>query len=710
MGHPWIYDDEVSNIADLNGIDAGTLVDILRCDGEELGVGVLNRQASIVLRRMEDLSPGMEVTQDLLQVRLRRAFAAREARKGHRAAFCRAVHGEQDGLPGVIVDRFGKSAVVIFESVGSAKLELVVQEELTRWIGKLHQLTVHRMTSKKEKWAQEGSEFTTSITRGDSSKVRVEEDNGVCFDIDVLQGLLVGHWNYGLEDMRREVVERFGAGTVLDAWAQSGQWGIRCAKAGAEEVVLLEDTLGLAKLCRENAILNGVQEQCTVLHRGDVAGELRNMATSGIRFNCVSLNIRVRFERYFKHQRGQFGKWYKPSLKGYERAISLGATVTSRNGYLVVTFLLPLTTEYWALNLVQGALERASRVGSIIYFSTAITEDSAMPSATMDEFWSHVLICVKMSWSDGDDKSLPKINQSCSRRSFIRKRLVSLNRRFRSDLQSTALDMQLFASAESRSIPWVVMLLLVASAGVTSAVATLWAQVSRSQSLEELQEQLQRFCFVVSGCSLTWPQLQAGELQRLFTVSLLRAGDQSARLLTDVSIFVCCGTLLERLYGSTFLLQLILSSTVLSNVFALCIHQHFTAPSGDCAGRISSSSAAVVTLGTFCALQHGRWAAWRGVPVPIAWLMAPILVADLSLAQSYIHDLALHRAEARAAQETQKADHPDSSGIPRPIALAACLAVEDAARAHFYPPAEDIVSWRIDLESAMEEDPPPSPE
>ena len=36
---------------------------------------------------------------------------------------------------------------------------------------------------------------------------------------------------------------------------------------------------------------------------------------------------------------------------------------------------------------------------------------------------------------------------------------------------------------------------------------------------------------------------QAGELQRLFTVSLLRAGDQSARLLTDVSIFVCCGTL-----------------------------------------------------------------------------------------------------------------------------------------------------------------------
>ena len=92
------------------------------------------------------------------------------------------------------------------------------------------------MTAKKEKWAQEGSEFTTSITRGDSSKVlpsgfcreafarqrfshglevRVEEGEGssqLYFDIDVLQGVLVGHWNYGLEKMRRELTACFGQG------------------------------------------------------------------------------------------------------------------------------------------------------------------------------------------------------------------------------------------------------------------------------------------------------------------------------------------------------------------------------------------------------------------------------------------------------------------------------------------------------------------
>lgn len=44
---------------------------------------------------------------------------------------------------------------------------------------------------------------------------------------------------------------------MLDAWAQCGQWGLRCAQSGAADVVLLEEQLGLAKLCRENAAKNG---------------------------------------------------------------------------------------------------------------------------------------------------------------------------------------------------------------------------------------------------------------------------------------------------------------------------------------------------------------------------------------------------------------------------------------------------------------------
>eukprot|EP00415_Alexandrium_ostenfeldii_P002234 UN2234 len=188
-----------------------------------------------------------------------------------------------------------------------------------------------------------------------------------------------------------------GGGTILDAWSHVGQWGIRCTKAGAAEAVLLEDSLGFAQVCRDNVRRNGADLQCTVLHRGGVLEELRNMATSGIRFNCVSLNVRVRFERYFKQRRGQFGRWFKPSLKGYETAIYLGAMVTGRGGYLVVNFLLPLNSEHWAWSLLQDGLARASRVGSLVYFVSGLDDHSALASSAMDDAWIPVVVCARLN-------------------------------------------------------------------------------------------------------------------------------------------------------------------------------------------------------------------------------------------------------------------------------------------------------------------------
>ena len=46
----------------------------------------------------------------------------------------------------------------------------------------------------------------------------MDEGGGLSFDVDVLQGLLVGHWNYGLESMRRELTERFGEGTLASVY------------------------------------------------------------------------------------------------------------------------------------------------------------------------------------------------------------------------------------------------------------------------------------------------------------------------------------------------------------------------------------------------------------------------------------------------------------------------------------------------------------
>lgn len=395
MGHPWVYDDEVANISELTGQPAGAVVDVVSPSGESLGAGLLNRQASIVVRRCAGLEVGVELSQAELRRRLRKAFAARDALGS--SEFCRAVHGELDGLPGILVDRFGRSSVITLESFGSARLEFVVQEELLGWIGKLEQLAVHQMVAKKEKWAQDGDEFATSLARGESPRILVSE--GPCaFEFDVHHGVH-GHWNYALEDVRRRLAEQLmarGGGTALDAWSHAGQWGIRCATFGASEVVLLEDSLGMARLSGDNAALNGVELRCTALHRSSVVDELRQMAASGIRFNCVAVGIRARFERYFKQRRGQFGRWFKPSLKGYETAVFLAAQCTCAGGYLVVNFLLPLGLEHEALSLVQGGVQRASRVGSLVHHVACVDERSGLASSTMEDAYTPLVICVRL--------------------------------------------------------------------------------------------------------------------------------------------------------------------------------------------------------------------------------------------------------------------------------------------------------------------------
>lgn len=408
MGHPWIYSNEIANISELTAHPIGTVIDVADPCGAGNGVGVLNRQASIVVRRLDGMESGADVTPELLRRRMRAALALRrpamsrdqeaEDRDSSAPYFGRAVNGEQDGLPGIFIDRFGSSAVVTFESVGSVKLELLVQEELMRWMGKPTFLAIHKMVAKKEKWAQDGAEFATDIIRGNGSRVVVGE--GACeFEFDVNQGVQ-GAWHFALEEMRRELVEKavVRGGTILDAWSHVGQWGVRCVRnAGAVEAVLLEESLGLAKLSQANVARNGVEDQCTVLHRGSVQEELRNMAGSGIRFSCVSLNIRVKMERHVKQREGQFGRWMKPTLKGYSSAVSLGARVTSKGGYLVVVFYLPVAAEDQALSLVKDGLESAGRNGSLVAHSVGLSEQSGLASSAMDDAWTYILVCARMN-------------------------------------------------------------------------------------------------------------------------------------------------------------------------------------------------------------------------------------------------------------------------------------------------------------------------
>ncbi|CAK9076058.1 unnamed protein product [Durusdinium trenchii] len=265
----------------------------------------------------------------------------------------------------------------------------------------------------------------------------------------------------------------------------------------------------------------------------------------------------------------------------------------------------------------------------------------------------------------------------------------------RQDWQESASSLQLFAYPEDRRIPWASLSLLVTSACATLAAAGLWQQVLGSSSMEELEERLERFTNTLKACSAKWP-LQVHELHGLLLASLLRAGELPNRALSDLALLLFGGTLLERLYGAPFMLLFLGVSTMLSNAMAMAIQQRFV----EGVEGLSSTSGGLVALGTFCALRHPRWAIWPGVPIPVSWLMAPVVVADLSLAWAY-------RQELKAFESAQAGDahaRDDHAGAERAMALAACIALEAQARAECRPVWEELRERREELELAAEED------
>lgn len=292
--------------------------------------------------------------------------------------------------------------------------------------------------------------------------------------------------------------------------------------------------------------------------------------------------------------------------------------------------------------------------------------------------------------------------------------------------------MQLFAYPSDRRMPWATLGLLAVSGCLTATAAWHWrCRVCSSQSLEELQPRLRSFSWGLSSCSLSIDDLKRGEVHRLLLVSLLRAGEQSARVFADAVVLVGCGTLLERLYGPGFVVSLVVGGTVTSNAAAAMAHASLVPPgTAPEAPRLASTAGGVAALGAFCALRHGRWAAVPGAPVPVAWLMAPLLAAVFSSYSTFRQQMAERKAAATAAAtaaseekgpdgldappapavEMQADDDAVMSAFEAMVAMAGCEAAEERARSECRPPPADIVAWREEVEQVVEAAPPMAPD
>src|SRR5216683_3053799 len=126
-GHPWVYSNEVVMDAAAKALAPGTLVTLRRADERPFGVAMFNPH-SLIAARLLDRDAGRAIDKRFFARRLERALRLRE--RLYDRPYYRLVHAEADGLPGLVVDRFGSVLVVQANAAGMDRLTPLVTDAL----------------------------------------------------------------------------------------------------------------------------------------------------------------------------------------------------------------------------------------------------------------------------------------------------------------------------------------------------------------------------------------------------------------------------------------------------------------------------------------------------------------------------------------------------------------------------------------------------
>ena len=361
-GHPWIFSNEIQMDAAAKALPPGTLVAVRRADDNALGVAMFNPH-SLVAARLLDRDAGRAIGRRFFARRLERALRLRD--RLFEPPYYRFVHAEADGLPGLIVDRFGGVLVVQFNAAGIARFEPLVLEALEALLAP--EAIVLRNDSPAR--ALEGLMPETRVAKGTIGTSVVVHENGVEFLADPLAGQKTG-WFFDQRDNRRFIAALAHDARVLDLYCFNGAFSVQAACAGAAAVLGIDRSEPALKLAAEAASLNRVGETCS-FHRGEAFGEAARLAAAGERFDIVIADPPA-----FAKSR----KDVPAALRGYRKLTRLSASVTASGGILFLACCSHNVAEAEFAEAVRRGLGDAGRGARILRIAGADADHPIHPA------------------------------------------------------------------------------------------------------------------------------------------------------------------------------------------------------------------------------------------------------------------------------------------------------------------------------------------
>jgi 23S rRNA (cytosine1962-C5)-methyltransferase len=273
-GHPWIFQ---SDIIDAGHAAPGAAVEVLDPRARPVGVFHYSSRSQISLRRLAD--PGHPIDRAFYREKIAAAIAYRQRVAPGQTH--RLVHAEGDGLPALIVDRYGEclSVQLLNQGMDAARADILsVLQELVQ-----PQAIVLRNDVSVRKL--EGLPLEKELVHGELPSPHEVHLNGFRWRVDLLGGQKTGTFL----DQRENYVaaQRFARGSVLDCFCSSGGFALHLARA-SQRVEAVDASAGALDRARENATLNQIEN--VEFREADVFELLSQYAQTGRRFDTVVLD------------------------------------------------------------------------------------------------------------------------------------------------------------------------------------------------------------------------------------------------------------------------------------------------------------------------------------------------------------------------------------------------------------------------------------
>jgi 23S rRNA (cytosine1962-C5)-methyltransferase len=299
---------------------AGATVRVLSHSGEFVAQAAYSPESQIRLR-VWSFDDDAVIDAAFFEQRLALAIEARRSfgvldEKGA----CRVVFAEADGLPGLVVDRYGEYLVCQFLTAGIEPWREAVIGGLAKL---LRPLGIYERSESSAR-RKEGLKSSRGLLYGSAPPARLElEMDGLRQTVDVMEGQKTGAY-LDQRDNRRRVSKYAHGARMLDAYAYSGGFALMCLAHGALEATLVDSSGPALRTAEEQAVRNGLAGRCRYV-AADVPTELRRLKDAGEQFDLVVLD-----PPKFVHTVEQL----QAGSRGYKDVNRLGIELLSPGGVL----------------------------------------------------------------------------------------------------------------------------------------------------------------------------------------------------------------------------------------------------------------------------------------------------------------------------------------------------------------------------------------